>query len=185
MDYRYEDGDILIQTIQDKNISKCVQARRMNNLSFFEEAISDAASEEWIRRHRQSVDDVLLELIYKQKDCFVGTVGFTIHGDVAEVGRLTLYPPAIKSLIRSGITTAQLQKITKSGCLLTVDYLFQSRKVRQVYCEVLADNYYSNSLCMALGGIPVPCKKRMKNGAVLDIHRYEIIRESYNERYCC
>lgn len=179
MNHRYENDDILIETIQEKNILKCVQVRKLNHLSFFDQIQLDSTSEEWIRQHRQSKDNVLLEIIYKPKNCFVGTIGFIICNADAEVGRLSLHIPTIKSLIRLGFTTEQLQGIAKSASLLTIDYLFQTKNVERVYCEVQVENYYSNSLCTVLGGIPVRCRKRMKDGTVQEILRYELIKEQY------
>lgn len=178
---RYGNDYVLIKKIRNENISKCVQARRMNQASFFGKVVSDAESEQWIRLHAENPNNILLEIIYIPLDCFIGTIGFVKQNNKIEIGRLSLYSPAAKELIRMGVNPKQLHKVMETVCDLSIDYLFKYTDAELLFCNVLANNRYSNALCTKLGGIPQKIQQEF-DGVPQDVLRYELTRKEYWER---
>lgn len=177
----YGNEYVLIENIREENISKCVEARRINQSSFFGKRVSDAESEQWIRLHSESPNNILLEIIYRPLDFFVGTIGFVIQNDEIEIGRLSVYSPAIKELVRMGVDPKQLHKVVEAAGKLSIDYLFDKTDAKLLFCNVFADNRYSNSLCVQLGGIPKKIQQEIE-GVSMDVLRYEITRAEYLAR---
>lgn len=181
MTIHYGNDYVLIENIQEENISKCVETRRMNQTSFFGNVASDVESEKWIRMHSENLNNILLEILYKPAKCFVGTIGFVRQNEEIEIGRLSIYTPAVKELIRTGVNPEVLHKVVEMVSKLTIDYLFGCTDAKTLVCNVLANNRYSNALCAQLGGMPQ--KKQLEiNGVFLDVLHYEMTRAEYLER---
>lgn len=174
-----ENDLVIVETIQTNNIEKCVLARKLNKHSFFGQPIDDASSKLWIEGHRESENDVLLEIIYKPTLSFVGTIGFCIANGVADIGRISLYTPELKRLINGGADINSIQNISISACELILEHLFVKMRVEKVTCEILENNHYSNLLCKKFGGIPSKAIKEMPDGTCFNIFSYSMDREQY------
>ena len=179
---KYGNDYILIKNIREENISKCVKARRINQANFFGKVVSDTESEQWIRLHAENHTNILLEIIYRPLDCFIGTIGFVKQNNGIEVGRLSLYSPAIKELIRAGVNPKRLHKVMQMVCGLSIDYLFKHTDTELLFCNVLENNRLSNALCTQLpGGIPQKIQQEFE-GIPKDVLHYELTRAEYLER---
>lgn len=178
---RYGNDYILIENVREENVLNCVEARRMNQASFFGKVVSDTESEEWIRRHMETPDNILLEIIYRPLNCFIGTIGFVIQDNEIEIGRLSIYSPAIKKLIHIGIDPEQLHKVMETVSILTIAYLFKHTNAELLSCNILANNRYSNALCIQLGGISQKIQQEY-DGVLRDVLHYELTRKEYLNR---
>ena len=181
MTIRYGNDYVLIENIQEENITKCVETRRMNQVSFFGNVVSDIESEKWIRTHSENPNNILLEVLYRPAECFIGTIGFVRHDETIEIGRLSIYTPAVKKLIRTGVNPKVLHEAVEMVSKLTIDYLFGHTDAKALVCNVLANNRYSNALCAQLGGIPQKIQQETE-GVFLDVLHYEMTRAEYLER---
>ena len=178
---KYGNDYVLIENVQEENILKCVEARRMNQASFFGRKVSDTESEQWIRMHTEGLDNILLEVIYRPLDCFIGTIGFVARDKGIEIGRLSIYSPAVKKLIHMGVNSGQLHKAMEAVSALSIDYLFKHTNAEILFCNVLADNRYSNALCTQLGGVPKKVQKEY-DGILRDVLYYELTKKEYLNR---
>lgn len=169
---------VLIENVREENILKCVEARRINQASFFGKRVSDAESEQWIRLHSTTSNDILLEIIFRPLDFFIGTIGFTKQDKRVEIGRLSIYPPAIKELIRTGIVYQKLHNIMKVAIELLIDYLFKNTDAEVLFCNVFPNNIYSNSLCAHFIGSSQKIQLEIE-GVYIDVLYYEMTREEY------
>jgi len=174
-----ENDVVVIRTIREENIEKCVQARKLNRDSFFEPPAEDPASRRWIEGHRESEDDVLLEIVYRPTGAFVGTIGYRVADGTADIGRLSLYTPELKRLIHGGADISSIRSVALSACRLIEEYLFVCRRVDRAVCEVMEDNRYSNALCQRLGGVPSPAVRKRSDGSDIRVLRYSMDREQY------
>lgn len=178
---RYGNDYVLIKNIREENISKCVEARRINQANFFGKVVSDTESEQWIRLHAENYNNILLEIIYRPLDYFIGTIGFVKQNNETEIGRLALYSPAVKELIRVGVNPKQLHKVMKTVCNLSIDYLFKHTDTELLFCNVLANNGHSNALCTQLGVISQKIQQEFE-GVPQDVLHYELTRMEYLEQ---
>ena len=179
MPYRIENEYILIRTIQEENIPLCVHARELNQSSFFGRVVNFSDSEGWIRNHRLSDDNVLLEIVLKPENIFLGTIGFILQGNSAEIGRLSIYTPALKNLIRQGYDSAKLRELIYQAGMLIIGYVLTRPGIEIAYAEVLPDNFYSNYFCTRSGGIPIQRRKHLADGTSIEVIYYEMRKEQF------
>ena len=184
MSIRIEGKNIIVRDIREENISSCIETRKINEASFLNQVESDEKSKEWLRIHRQLENDIILEIDLKTENYFIGTIGFTIQNQFAEVGRLSQYTKAIKQLIHADVPANILHNLFYEACMLVVEYLFVERRVNVVYCNVLRGNYFSNALCQRMGGIPEEKIILLENDKNTRVIHYKIKRSDYFYERC-
>jgi glycosyltransferase involved in cell wall biosynthesis len=142
-------ADIVITTVADRYIPLCTETRKQNCKAFFSSLKSDSESEQWIREHRYDPEDTILA-VTAADDQFIGTIGYTVNGESADIGRLAIYLPAMKELIHKyGKERASV--IMRDACRAVIDYVFLNFPVTYITARVLETNSLSRKICTDLG----------------------------------
>lgn len=146
-----EHNGVVVRPIRDEDVDDAVVCRS-NNASFhFGGAPDPVASRQWILRHRYDDQDAILEFSLKSDDIFLGTIGYTISGTKAEVGRIDVFLPSIRVLLQRQIDSRVLSQATGNAGYALITYLFQHYSIDLVEAKVMKNNGFSSSLCQRLG----------------------------------
>lgn len=140
--------NIIIQNIRDNNITLCAKSRELSKNFFFSTIGSLENSIKWIASHRYNSDNMLLEICCREDEKFIGTIGFTIEDGCAEIGRLTLYWPSVRELIKAG---REIKGSMSNACLALACTLFKITGINKAFCKIMQDNAASNAICSELG----------------------------------
>ena len=142
-------ADIVITTVTDRFIPLCTETRKQNCKAFFSSLESDSASGQWIREHRYDPQNTILAVTTADNQ-FIGTIGYTVNGESADIGRLGIYLPAMKELINKyGKERASV--IMRDACRVVLDYVFLNFPVSYITARVLETNSLSRKICTDLG----------------------------------